>query len=94
MRLQIGLSFLITTVMLAGFQFMCVICWNLEYKHADLYKQFADGFVTVAKTNNPFSYIGFDHNHEQLNKELKMHDGILNLSDEYVFAEWSVKLHG
>ena len=61
----------------------------LEYKHPDLYKQFADGFFTVA-TNNPFSLIRFDHNLEQLNKELKMHGGILNLSDECVFTEWSV----
>ena len=63
---------------------------NLEYKHPDLYKQFDDGFFTVAKTNNPFSLIGFDHNHEQLNKELKMHRGNLNLGDECVFTEWSV----
>ena len=34
--------------------------------------------------------IGFDHNHEQLNKELKMHGGNLNLSDECAFTEWSV----
>ena len=34
--------------------------------------------------------IGFDQNHEQQNKELKMHRGTLNLSDECVFAEWAV----
>ena len=88
MRLQIGHSFLITTIMITGFQFMCVICST--YKHPDLYKQLADGFFTVAKTNNPFSLIGFELNHEQLNKELKMHGGILNLSDECVFTELSV----
>ena len=45
---------------------------NLQDKHPVLYKQFADGFFTVAKTQNPFSLIGFDDNHEQQNKELKM----------------------
>ena len=34
--------------------------------------------------------IGFDQHHEQQNKELKMHGGILNLSDEWVFTEWAV----
>ncbi len=42
---------------------------NLQDKHPVLYKQFADGFFTVAKTQNQFSLIGFDHNHEQQNKE-------------------------
>ena len=41
---------------------------NLENKHQDLYKQFADGFFTVAKTSNPFSLIGLEHNHKQLRK--------------------------
>ena len=63
---------------------------SLQNKHSDLYKQFADGFFTIAKTHNPFSLIGFDHNHEQENKELQMHGGTLNLSDECVFTEWSV----
>ena len=43
---------------------------NVRVKHSD---QFADGFVTIAKTQNPFSMIGFYQNHEQQNKELKMH---------------------
>ncbi len=30
---------------------------NLQDKHPVLYKQFADGFFTVAKTQNPFSLI-------------------------------------
>ena len=63
---------------------------NLPMKHPHLYKQFADGFFTIAKTHNPFSLIGFDQNHEQQNKELKMHGGTLNLNDECVFTEWSV----
>ena len=63
---------------------------NLEHKHPDLYQQFYDGLFTVAKANNPFSLIVFDHNHEQLNKELKIHGGVLNLNDDYAFTEWSV----
>ena len=63
---------------------------NLRVKHPALYRQFADGFFTVAKTQTPFSTIGFDQHHEQQNKELKMHGGILNLSDECVFTEWTV----
>ena len=61
---------------------------NLQIKHPNLYKLFADGFFTVAKTRNPFSLIGFDHNHEQQNKELKMHGGTLDFSEECVFTEW------
>ena len=34
--------------------------------------------------------IGFELNHEQQNKELNMHGGTLNLSDECVFTEWAV----
>ena len=34
--------------------------------------------------------IGFDQNHEQQNKELSMHGGNLNLSDECVFTELAV----
>ncbi len=63
---------------------------NLPMKHPHLYRQFADGFFSIAKTCNPFSMIGFDHNHEQQNKELKMHGGTLNLNDECIFTEWSV----
>ena len=62
---------------------------NVWVKHPDPYRQFADGFVTIAKTQNHFSIIGFDQNHEQRNKELKMHGGTLNLSDECVFTEWA-----
>ena len=60
---------------------------NVRVKHP---AQFADGFFTIAKTQNPFSIIEFDQNHEQQNKELKMHGATSNLSDECVFAEWAV----
>ena len=63
---------------------------NVRVKHPALYRQFADGFFTIAKTQTPFSMIGFDQNHEQQNKELNMHGGNLNLSDECVFTEWAV----
>ena len=63
---------------------------NVRVKHPALYRQFADGFVTIAKTQNPFAMIGFDQTHEQQNKELKMHGGTLNLSDECVFTKWAV----
>ncbi len=63
---------------------------NLPIKHPHLYKQFADGFFTIAETCNTFSLIGFDQNHEQQNKELRMHCGTLNLNDECIFTEWSV----
>ena len=53
---------------------------NVRLKHPALYRQFADGFFTIAKTQNPFAMIGFDQTHEQQNKELKMHGGTLNLS--------------
>ena len=32
---------------------------NVRVKYPDPYRQFADGFVTIAKTQNPFSMIGF-----------------------------------
>ena len=63
-------------------------------KHHDpipaLYIQFADAFFTIAKTQNPFSMIGFDQKPEQQNKELKIRGATLNLSDECVFTEWAV----
>ena len=63
---------------------------NVRVKHPALCRQFADGFFTIAKTQNPFAMIGFDQTHEQQNKELKMHGGTLNLSDECVFTKWAV----
>ena len=63
---------------------------NVQEKHPAIYIQFADGFFTIAKTQNPFSMIGFDQDHEQQNKELKMHRGTLYLSDECVFTKWAV----
>ena len=45
---------------------------NVRVKHPYLHRQFADGFVTIAKTQNHFSMIGFDQNHEQQDNELKM----------------------
>ena len=65
---------------------------NLQIKHTDLYNHFAEGFfviIVIAKTQNPFSLIGFNQNHEQQNKELKIHGGNLNLNDECIFTEWS-----
>ena len=41
---------------------------NVRVKHPYLYRQFADGFITIARRQNPFSMIGFDQNHEQQNK--------------------------
>ena len=63
---------------------------NVRVKHPALYRQFADGFFTIAKTQNPFSMIGFDQKPEQQNKELMMRGATLNLSDECVFKEWAV----
>ena len=63
---------------------------NVRVKHPALYRQFADGFFTIAETQNPFSMIGFDQQPDQQNKELKMHGATLNLSGECVFAEWAV----
>ena len=85
MKLQIGLSFLITIIPVHVRDML-----NLLQKHPDLHKLFADGLFTVAKTHNTFPLIGFDQNHEQLNKELKMNGGTLNLSDDCIFTEWPV----
>ena len=63
---------------------------NVRVKHRALCIQFADGFFTIAKTQNSFSMIGFDQKPEQQNKELKMHGGILNMSDECVFTNSAV----
>ena len=63
---------------------------NVRVKHPALYRQFADGFFTSGKTQNPFSIIGFAQQPEQQNKELKMHGATLNMSDECVFTEWAV----
>ena len=43
------------------------------------YRSKPGAFFTIAQTQTPFSLIGFDQNHEQQNKELKVHGGTLNL---------------
>ena len=63
---------------------------NVRVKHPVLYRQFADGFFTIAKMQNPFSMIGFDQKPEQQNKELMMRGATHNLSDECVITEWAV----
>ena len=63
---------------------------NVRVKHPALYRQFADGFFSIAKTQNHFSVIGFDQKPKQQNKELKMRGATPNLSDECVFTEWAV----
>ena len=63
---------------------------NVRVKHPALYRKFADGFFTIAKTQTPFSMIGFDQNPEQKNKELMMLGATLNLTDECIFTEWAV----
>ena len=72
---------------------------NVRVKHPALYNiiQFANGFFTIAKTQNPSSMIGYDQKPEHQNKELKIRgatlnlsDECLNLSDECVFTEWAV----
>ena len=48
-------------------------------------------FVRSIRTGDLFLYEkSWDQIHEQQNKELKMHGGTLNLSDESVFTEWAV----
>ena len=48
-------------------------------------------FVRSIRTGDLFLYEkSWDQNHEKHNKELKMHGGTLNLSDECVFIEWAV----
>ena len=62
---------------------------NMRVKHPALCRQFADGFFTIAKTQNPFAMIGLDQKPEQQNKELKMHGATVDLTDECVFTEWT-----
>ena len=63
---------------------------NVRVKRPAPYRQYADGFFTIAQTQNRFSIIGFDKNQEQQNEELKMRGGTLDLSDEYVITELAV----
>ena len=60
---------------------------NLQVKHPVLYNHYAEGFFAIAKTQNPFSLIGCDQNHEQQNKERKIHGANLKLNDECILTE-------
>ena len=48
---------------------------NLEHMHPELFNKFCEGFFVVNKTQNPFSMIGLDHNHEQANRTVKEEGG-------------------
>ena len=48
--------------------------------HPMMYKEFLLGKFTVRKTARQFSDIGLDHGHEQENKDLKGHAGVIGLT--------------
>ena len=55
---------------------------NLEHSHPDAYRAFCEGFFVVNKSQNPFSMISIDHNHEQANRTLKEEGGPFILEGE------------
>ncbi len=45
---------------------------TLQETHPDIYEQFtAKGFFTAQKSNRKFFRIGLDHNHEEINANIK-----------------------
>ena len=88
-KLLIGLSFWIITIMPVCFMSMCGIYKSADKTPVSL-NHFAECFFAIAKDTNPFLLIGFEQNHEQQNKELKIHGENLSLNDECIFIEWSV----
>jgi len=52
---------------------------NLDIKHPQLAQKFYAGCFVARKTHRPFSAIGIDQNHEQINATLKGNGGKLLL---------------
>ena len=63
---------------------------TLELKQSYLYKLFVEVYFVVAKTQNAFSMIAPDHNHEKDNKNFKATGGVLGLTEnESALRRWS-----
>ena len=79
---------IIASPIVADFQYVVYKYFTLIINVTDILLQFFWGRILYSL--DCFSMIGFDQKHEQQNKELNMHGGNLNLSDECVFTEWDV----
>ena len=64
---------------------------TLQDIHPDVYEQFKEGSFTAQKSNRKFSHIGLDHNHEQLNAEIKGVGGAIGLTEnDASLAKWLI----
>lgn len=55
---------------------------TLEEEVSDVYQLFLQGFLSVNKTQNPFTMISHEHNHEQENKKVKGPGRMLGLTED------------
>ena len=64
----------------------------LNKTNPSMYEAFStEGRFVVSRTKNPFSSIGIDHCHEQLNKSVKCDGGAVGFTeDEDKFLHWMV----
>ena len=65
---------------------------NLHKTDPCVYDEFSKyGNFVISRTKNPFSAMGIDHRHEQLNKDVKGNGGMIGLTeDPEKFRCWSV----
>ena len=64
---------------------------QLEFKHPNIAKEFAEGKFTVRKTLRSFSCIAIDHAHEQNNAFIKGDGGAIGLTDNpSAFRRWII----
>ena len=55
---------------------------HVHKNYLSVNNEFSRGKFTVKKTNYKFSRIGLDHNHEQLNSEIKGISGVIGLTED------------
>ena len=53
---------------------------TLHRNHSKLYEEFGNEKFAVQKTDQKFSKIGLDHNHEQMNSKIKGAVGAIGLT--------------
>ena len=54
---------------------------ELKIKHPATWKELEDGNISVTKSEIPFVSIGPDHAYEHLNRMMKVHSGLVGISN-------------
>ena len=62
---------------------------EMKQSHPETWRELKDGNISVTKTDIPFVSIGADHACEQLNRMMKVHSGLIGISNNAISRQGS-----